>query len=115
VQVTATAFDPHPRSRWQDRLQGAFGIFQGEQRQQVILRFNPHRAGWLRQEIWHTAQVMEEQPDGSLVLRIPVSDFREVKLRILQYGADVEVIAPAELRQEIAEEIGRMVKLYGQE
>jgi predicted DNA-binding transcriptional regulator YafY len=57
---------------------------------------------------------MEEQPDGSLVLRIPVSDFREVKLRILQYGADVEVIAPAELRQEIAEEIGLMVKLYGQ-
>jgi len=114
VQVTDTAFDPHPRSRWQDRLQGAFGIFQGEQRQQVILRFNPHRAGWLRQEIWHTAQVMEEQPDGSLVMRIPVSDFREVKLRILQYGADVEVIAPAELRQEIAEEIGRMVKLYGQ-
>jgi hypothetical protein len=28
------------------------------------------------------------------VLRFMVTDFRQVKLRILQYGADVEVVAP---------------------
>lgn len=55
---------------------------------------------------------MEEQPDGSLVLRFKVTDFREVKLRILQFGADVEVIAPEELRDEILAELGRMVKVY---
>jgi predicted DNA-binding transcriptional regulator YafY len=78
-----------------------------------VLRFNPYRARWLRHEIWHPDQVMEEQPDGSLILRFIVTDFREVKLRILQYGADVEVVAPEGLRDEILGEIGLMVKLYG--
>lgn len=115
VQVTETAFDPHPRSHWTRRLRGSFGLFQGETQQQVVLLFNPHRAGWLRHEIWHPEQAMEDQPGGSLILRIPVSDFREIKLRIMQYGADVEVLEPQELRREIQEEIGRMVRLYGQE
>jgi predicted DNA-binding transcriptional regulator YafY len=115
VKVTETPFEPHPRCRWLNRLQGAFGLFQGENRQQIVLLFNPHRAGWLRHEIWHPDQIMEEQPNGSLILRIPVSDFREVKLRIMQYGADVEVLEPEELRKEIREEILRMVGLYGVE
>jgi predicted DNA-binding transcriptional regulator YafY len=112
AHITETTFDPHPRSAWQHRLKGAFGIFQNEFRQQVVLRFNAHRAGWLRHEIWHPDQVMQAQPDGSLVLQLPVCDFREIKLRILQYGADVEVIEPLELREQIREEIGRMVRLY---
>jgi predicted DNA-binding transcriptional regulator YafY len=58
---------------------------------------------------------VEEQPDGSLILRFVVTDFREVKLRILQYGADVEVLAPEALREEVRKEIVRMVKLYAGE
>jgi predicted DNA-binding transcriptional regulator YafY len=58
---------------------------------------------------------VEEQTDGSLILRFVVTDFREVKLRILQYGADVEVLAPEALRDEVRKEIGRMVTLYAGE
>jgi predicted DNA-binding transcriptional regulator YafY len=58
---------------------------------------------------------VEEQTDGSLILRFVVTDFREVKLRILQYGADVEVLAPEALREEVRKEIVRMVKLYAGE
>jgi predicted DNA-binding transcriptional regulator YafY len=36
-------------------------------------------------------------------------------LRILQYGADVEVLAPEALRDEVRKEIGRMVTLYAGE
>jgi len=113
VQLIDTTFPPIPVSYWQNHLQGAFGIFQGGHPQEVVLRFNPYRARWLRHEIWHPDQVMEEQPEGSLILRFIVTDFREVKLRILQYGADVEVVAPERLRDEILGELGRMVKLYG--
>ena len=79
----------------------------------VALRFNAYRARWLRQEIWHPEQRLEEQPDGSLIMRFLVTDFREVKLRVMQYGAEVEVLAPLELWEEIRTEIGRMVRLYG--
>lgn len=79
----------------------------------MALHFTPYRARWLRDELWHPEQEMEERPDGSLVMCFPVTDFREVKLRILQYGADVKVVEPIELREEIEAEIGRMVELYG--
>jgi predicted DNA-binding transcriptional regulator YafY len=55
---------------------------------------------------------MTEQPDGSIEMTFPVADFREVKLKILQFGADVEVVGPEDLRQEIAEEISRMAEIY---
>lgn len=115
VRLTDIPFTPPPPGYWQDHLAGAFGIFQSGHPQEVVLRFNAYRARWLRHEIWHPKQIMEEQTDGSLILRFVVTDFREVKLRILQYGADVEVLAPEALRDEILSEIGRMVKVYGGE
>jgi predicted DNA-binding transcriptional regulator YafY len=113
VQLTEETFPPYYPACWQDHLHGAFGIFQGGSPQEVVLRFTPYRARWLRHEIWHPDQQMEEEPDGSLTLRFVVTDFREVKLRVMQYGADVEVIAPEGLRGEILAEVERMVKLYG--
>ena len=112
VWLTDILFTPAIPACWQDQLHGAFGIFQSGEPKEVALRFNAHRARWLRQEIWHPEQRLEEQPDGSLIMRFMVTDFREVKLRILQYGAEVEVLAPMELREEIRTEIGRMVDLY---
>ena len=41
-----------------------------------------------------------------------MADFREIKMKILQFGADVEVIAPEELREEVRQEIDKMAKLY---
>ncbi len=114
VHIQEDAFPPFPPACWQQHLQGAFGIFQSGDPQEVVLRFNAYRARWLRQELWHPDQIMEEQPDGSLILRFKVTDFREVKLRIMQYGAEVEVLAPTGLRDEICAELGRMVRLYDQ-
>ena len=59
-------------------------------------------------------QCFIEQPDGCLDLTVPVADFREIKMQILQFGADVEVISPEELRQEVMAEIERMGCLYQQ-
>jgi predicted DNA-binding transcriptional regulator YafY len=112
VRLAAQPFTPRPPSEWQGELSGAFGIFQGGAPVRVVLRFNSFRARWVRDELWHAEQRVEELPDGALLLSFPVADFREVKLRILQFGADVEVVEPLELRREVAQEIGRMGELY---
>jgi predicted DNA-binding transcriptional regulator YafY len=93
-------------------LDNTFGLFQGGPAIPVTLRFSPFRARWIRQQRWHPDQRLNEFPDGSLELTVPVVDFREIKLQILQFGADVEVLAPPELRQEILKEIKRMKALY---
>jgi predicted DNA-binding transcriptional regulator YafY len=58
---------------------------------------------------------MEEHADGSLTLRFPASHFPEVKMEILKFGADCEVLAPQALRDEIASEAARLTALYADE
>jgi predicted DNA-binding transcriptional regulator YafY len=113
LHTPGETFPLRPRSEWGAQLEGAFGIFQGTPRTEVVLHFTSHRARWIRQQHWHVDQRIEEQPDGGLHLSFPVADFREIKLRILQFGAEVEVLEPPDLRKEIEEEIVRMVQLYG--
>ena len=109
---TGIDFTPSPKTEWQNQIVGAYGIFQGMDRSEIVLRFSPYRARWIRKELWHCEQQVAEEADGALIMRLQVTDFREIKLRILQYGADVEVLAPAALREEITEEIRRMKKIY---
>ncbi|WP_305047110.1 helix-turn-helix transcriptional regulator [Geoalkalibacter sp.] len=112
LSLTEHAFSPRPMEQWQSRIQGAFGIFQGEDLQTVTLRFSPHRARWVSRELWHPCQQIQREADGALLMQLVVADFREIKLRILQYGAEVEVLEPAELRAEIRDEIARLASLY---
>ena len=106
------SFAPRPKKEWEPLIQSSFGIFQGGKPFPVVLQFNPFRAQWIREQVWHPEQKMEVLPDGGLRLILPVTDFREVKMKVLQFGADVEVIEPEELRREIREEIQKMTKIY---
>ncbi|MDA8308575.1 MAG: WYL domain-containing protein, partial [Deltaproteobacteria bacterium] len=75
--------------------------------------FNEFRSRWVREQLWHPAQQLSETEDGGIEITFPVADFREVKMMILQFGADVRVVSPAELREEIAAEAERMRGMYG--
>lgn len=110
--VLDETFSAKPSSTWRPRLEAGYGLFQGDQLTEVVLRFNKFRAGWVRDEWWHPDQKMEEFSDGSLRLAFPVAAFHEVKMRILQYGADVTVEEPEALRKEVAAEIERMGAVY---
>lgn len=105
-------FIPHPPGEWEHLLQDAFGIFQAETTYPVTLRFSPARAAWIREQLWHPDQKMTEEEDGGLLLTLPVADLREIKLKVMQFGAGVTVLEPVQLREEIRAEIGAMRKLY---
>ena len=112
LAILEQVFAPRPEDQWRPLLDSVFGLFQGSEPTSVTLRFCPFRARWIRQQHWHPDQILAEQPDGCLDLTLPVADFREIKMRILQFGADCEVLAPAALRDEIQAEIDRMMKVY---
>jgi len=112
LQVIEPAFTPRPECEWRPLLEGAFGLFQGDDTVEVVLRFTPFRARWVREQIWHPAQQTIEHSDGSFDLTLPVADFREITMRILQFGADCRVIAPEALREEVQKEIEKMSRLY---
>ena len=112
ITIEPETFDPKQADQWQHLLEGAFGIFQARETIPVVLRFTPFRARWIKEQLWHPDQTMTRLDDGSLELSFPVADFREIKLKILQFGADVEVISPEELRLEVGLEVKKMEKIY---
>ncbi|MGA2026436.1 MAG: YafY family protein [Syntrophobacteraceae bacterium] len=113
LETLPATFDVRPREQWASQLEGAFGIFQGAASIPVTLRFNAFRARWVREQLWHPAQEVRETADGGIELSFPVADFREVKMMVLQFGADVHVLIPEALRDQICDEVARMRELYG--
>lgn len=93
-------------------LGDSFRALRGSEHHRVVLRFSPAVAGRVAEKIWHRTQQTESLPGGGLILRLALSDLREVKGWILSWGAEVEVLEPAELRQEMRQELGRMVGKY---
>jgi proteasome accessory factor B len=77
-----------------------------------MLRFTPAVATRVGETIWHASQRTEATDDGSLVWRATVAGTIEIKLWILSWGADVEVIEPAELRADVAATLARALTLY---
>ena len=94
------------------QLDGGYGIFGGAATSWAHLKFSQKRADWVKNEMWHPDQRAELLPDGSFSLRIPYSDERELLGDILRYGADVEVIEPKKLRNQISDELDKAAKLY---
>ena len=85
-----------------DRYLGAsFGIFTGEATDWAVLRFSAARARWVADEIWHPEQI-GQWVGAEYELQVPYSDARELLMDILKYGPDVEVLAPAALRELVA-------------
>ena len=92
----------------------AYGIFAGEPEHTAVLHFEPERAKWVASETWHPKQHARWLDDGRYELRVPYGNPTELVLDILRYGDEVEVIAPRQLREAVAERLRRAATLYGQ-
>ncbi len=92
-----------------EELESTYGIFAGKKKQFAQLKFSPFRARWVEKEVWHPDQRIERLPDGSLILQVPYGDDRELVHDILKQGKDVEVVAPAELRNKVRDELRAML------
>lgn len=106
-------FELRPASEWYPHLQDTFGIFQNRQCFNVVLRFSPERARWVKGEVWHEGQREEFQEDGSLVKSIAVSHGTEIMMEILKHGSQVEVLEPEWLRELVIGEMRAGLNNYG--
>jgi predicted DNA-binding transcriptional regulator YafY len=92
-------------------LQSSFGIFKGGSIETAEILFTGTAAELVRHQHWHRDQQVEETREGVL-LRLPVSDDREIAMKILQYGSLARVLAPERLQLKVAQEIEAMTALY---
>lgn len=84
---------------------GAWGLMWGAAGppEDVTLRFTADAGRWVTEETWHASQQVEVADDGSYLMRFHVGVTPEFVGWLMRHGADVRVLAPEWLRQELAE------------
>ncbi|MEQ1593367.1 MAG: WYL domain-containing protein, partial [Thiobacillaceae bacterium] len=101
-----------PESTLNKELASAYGIFAGQPVATAVLRFTTRRARWVADENWHPQQKIRWLDDGRYELCVPYSNDKELIMDILKYGADVEVIAPDNLREAVKNQLDAAASQY---
>ncbi|HEU4922635.1 MAG TPA: WYL domain-containing protein, partial [Burkholderiales bacterium] len=93
-------------------LGSGYGIFAGRNVKWATLKFTPQAARWVSAQNWHPKQRVRVEKDGSYILELPYSEDRELVMEILRHGADVEVLAPPQLRKRVADSLKEAAQRY---
>lgn len=92
-------------------LTKSFGIYKTGRIRNVKILFKGELAAVIEKQFWHPQQKVKRTKNG-VILTVPVADWTEIKMKILQYGSEAEVIAPKELREIIKQEAKRIYNIY---
>ncbi len=84
-----------------ERLRGSFGVHSGEGRFEVVVRFSPRVADYIREKRWHPSQAIIERRDGGVELRLKLSSLVEIERWVLGWGGKAKVIRPNELVRSV--------------
>jgi predicted DNA-binding transcriptional regulator YafY len=102
ANVTGQSFTRDPDFDLNSFSARAFGSFHTEAEYgQVVWRFKPSAAAVAREFEFHPSQTISEEPDGSLRVEFVASGWIEMIWHLYQWGDQVEVVAPTELRRMI--------------
>ncbi len=112
ASLTPQTFEPPEGEAPASELLRAWDVISDEDPIEVVIRFSPAVAKRADETRWHPTQQTEPQPDGSLLWRGTVAGSREIRVWIMGWGADAEVLEPAALRDDVAAELGRAASNY---
>jgi predicted DNA-binding transcriptional regulator YafY len=82
-------------------MDAGYGAFAGAKPRWAKLEFSAEAARWVAQQQWHAEQRVRRLPDGRLRLEVPYTDPTELVMDLLRHGADVRVLAPPALAEQV--------------
>ena len=96
-------------------LASAWGVIWSDDGEtEVTLRFAPPVVRRVKESIWHHTQRIEDLSDGTCLFTVRVGSTLEFKPWVRQWGAAVEVMRPADFREEMIAEVREMARVYGE-
>jgi predicted DNA-binding transcriptional regulator YafY len=88
-----------------------FGLMKGDLFR-VEISFRPEAAVYVKERQWSADQVITPRPDGGIILAFTTASRLEVISWVLSFGPQAEVLAPADLREEMKTIIAAMGDTY---
>jgi len=102
-------FDPRPLPP--EPFANSLGVHTGSP-ELIEIEFTGEAVDYVREREWHRSQEMTDLPDGSLRLRLCVSNDRPLRSWILSFGQLARVVAPAHLARGIFEALDEARENY---
>jgi proteasome accessory factor B len=101
ARLTGKTFVRPKRFSLENRLRGSFGVHSGQGEFNVVIRFSPTVADFIREKQWHESQQIRELKDGRVELTMKLTSLVEVERWILSWGGHAVVVTPRELAENV--------------
>jgi predicted DNA-binding transcriptional regulator YafY len=112
VTLTEERFQP-PKDLGEMGFENAWRIWESDEPPVLVhLRFSKRVAKRVRETKWHPSQELTELEDGGCEWRAQVAEPTEMLPWIRGWGAECQVLAPTELRNELVREARKLARLY---
>ncbi len=112
IKITAEKFLLPDDFSLADELDNAWGVEQGKDEMEVEIRFSGRAARFVPEYHWSDQQEIEELSENKIIFKVKTGSREEIKKWVLGYGAEAEVLKPADLRAEMQQEIEKMMENY---
>ncbi len=97
MRPTGKTFKREKKFSLEERLRGSFGVHSDQGQFDIVLRFTPRVADFIREKKWHDSQVLRELKGGGVELHLKLSSLPEVERWVLGWGGDAMVVKPPQL------------------
>jgi predicted DNA-binding transcriptional regulator YafY len=101
AKQTGKTFERSKKFSMEKELRDSFGVHSGEGQYEVVLRFNPRAADYIREKKWHESQQSRDLKGGGVELKMKLSSLVEIERWILSWGGDAKVVKPRELAESV--------------
>lgn len=96
-----------------EHIGDSWGVYCDDPVRKVRLKFSRAVANRVKNLRYHHSQeIIEEGQDGTLIVEFEACGFKELRTWILQWGPEVEVLEPLDLREQVRERAWQVVRLY---
>lgn len=96
---------------WKEYSKNSIGIYKDDEIN-IVLKVKHPFSIIIKEKIWVDNQQIIEHEDEAITFKARMRGYKEIKSWILSMGANVEVIEPKKLREDIIKEIENIKKFY---
>jgi predicted DNA-binding transcriptional regulator YafY len=94
------------------KYQHAFGVETYEPAQKIVLSFTWQQGNYIKSFPLHSSQKVLKDTDEELLIELYIHPTNDIIMELLKYAANVKVIEPLSLQNEIKKRILKMTHLY---